>query len=213
MKEIRTFKNEYAFLSNFYRATVHYDGLTYPTSEHTYQAHKTFDLSERKRFTVEGDINSPGKAKSEGRKLEMRDDWDKVKDGVMLGMRKDAGTTSAFIADNRTNENKNCNFIGLASGSPEAFPIKLKEIEMGLMIQRAIEHIKYNWNGATVASICILAASSAFVAYMAVGNALENKECDKRCGGVVKHTMIEDVCHCKTEWGWTHHKYVVDAKK
>lgn len=38
--DILSFRGDYRFLSNFYPASVTYDGTTYPTVEHAYQAAK-----------------------------------------------------------------------------------------------------------------------------------------------------------------------------
>lgn len=77
---IDRFRDEFFFLSNFFPATVDYEGITYPTSEHAYQAAKTLDVSERKRIAA---LKSPSQAKTEGRKLKLRDDWERVKFDVM----------------------------------------------------------------------------------------------------------------------------------
>ena len=48
---INDFHNEYFFLSNFYSHPVVFEGVTYPSNEHAYQAAKTLDLEKRKEFT------------------------------------------------------------------------------------------------------------------------------------------------------------------
>jgi ribA/ribD-fused uncharacterized protein len=85
---IDRFTDDYFFLSNFYApAPVVFDGVEYPTTEHAYQAAKTLDLDERRRIC---DAETPGKAKKMGQAPErggvviLREDWDRVKDGVML---------------------------------------------------------------------------------------------------------------------------------
>jgi ribA/ribD-fused uncharacterized protein len=78
-KEIKGFDGDYRFLSNFSMAGVYFDGLWYPSTENAYQSAKTFDERERKRFRN----MTPGQSKKEGRKLEIRADWDKVKIDVM----------------------------------------------------------------------------------------------------------------------------------
>lgn len=73
---------QYSFLSNFYTAYVVWEGIKYPTSEHAYQAAKTLNLELRKN--VFGDMNSsPALAKRDGRKIELRSDWESVKIDVM----------------------------------------------------------------------------------------------------------------------------------
>jgi ribA/ribD-fused uncharacterized protein len=78
--KIAEFQGEYRFLSNFFPAEIVYEGITYPTVEHAYQSAKTLDMNERKRIAA---IKTPGEAKTEGRKLKLRDDWDTAKFQVM----------------------------------------------------------------------------------------------------------------------------------
>lgn len=77
---ITSFKGRWAFLSNFYRINVEYDGVRYPTVEHAYQAAKTEDMKWRQRIA---DSPTPGRAKACGRTMPLRSDWDKIKLGVM----------------------------------------------------------------------------------------------------------------------------------
>lgn len=72
---ISDFRKKYFFLSNFYPCTITYKGINYSTSEAAYQAQKTLDDAERLRISK---LN-PEDAKSEGRKLELRKDWEEVK--------------------------------------------------------------------------------------------------------------------------------------
>jgi len=78
--KIAQFQGEYRFLSNFYPATVEFEGITYPTVEHAYQSAKTLDMAERKRIAA---LPTPSDAKREGRKLKLRDDWETAKFDVM----------------------------------------------------------------------------------------------------------------------------------
>lgn len=78
-KEVKGFEGDYHFLSNFFNVGVYFDGCWYPSSENAYQAAKTLDERERKRFRN----ITPSQSKKEGRKLEIRADWDKVKIEVM----------------------------------------------------------------------------------------------------------------------------------
>ena len=85
---IDSFSGEYRFLSNFYPCTIKYEGLTYPTIEHAYQAAKTTDIAQRKAFALEGrEIGLPtlsaGGAKKLGRKIPIRADWEEVKLDIM----------------------------------------------------------------------------------------------------------------------------------
>jgi predicted NAD-dependent protein-ADP-ribosyltransferase YbiA (DUF1768 family) len=47
---ITSFTGDFAFLSNFYPHAVQIDGDVYPTNEHSFQALKTDDPAERKRY-------------------------------------------------------------------------------------------------------------------------------------------------------------------
>ena len=77
---INEFKDNYFFLSNFFMAPVEYDGLHYSSSEAAYQAQKCKFPSERKQFQ---NLN-PSKSKALGRAVAIREDWEDVKDSVML---------------------------------------------------------------------------------------------------------------------------------
>ena len=77
---IDSFSGEYRFLSNFYPSPVFHDGVRYPTVEHGFQAAKTLDRKLRHQIAV---ARSPLRAKSLGRKLRLRKDWESVKIDVM----------------------------------------------------------------------------------------------------------------------------------
>jgi len=77
---IDSFTNENAFLSNFHRCLIFYEGIVYPTVEHAYQAAKTLDFDERLRIAS---IPTPGKAKRAGGKLVVQEGWDNMKLYVM----------------------------------------------------------------------------------------------------------------------------------
>lgn len=80
MERIEGFHNEFEFLSNFVPCRVKLDGVWYPTTEHAYQAAKTLDESER---VVIQKAKGPGHAKRLGQLLNIREDWDDVKEDVM----------------------------------------------------------------------------------------------------------------------------------
>ena len=77
---IDKFDGIYAFLSNFYDAPVEYLGITYRNSESAYQAQKC--PARIHEFT---DIPA-AMAKKMGRKIEIRDDWEEVKDNIMFAI-------------------------------------------------------------------------------------------------------------------------------
>ncbi len=79
---INKFRGEYGFLSNFSTAVITMDdGITYPTTEHAFQAYKTLDLEERKRIAA---LATPTESKAAGRTIKgFRKDWSKVSISVM----------------------------------------------------------------------------------------------------------------------------------
>lgn len=79
---INSFTGEYRFLSNFYPCTIKYEGEIYPSTENAYQAAKTLDKDERKKFRA----ISAGQAKALGQKIVKQDDWDFIKTEVMFDL-------------------------------------------------------------------------------------------------------------------------------
>lgn len=79
MEAIDCFDGEFAWLSNFFPCEVFHQGLLFKSSEAAFQAAKTSDMEERKKFCE----FHAGKAKRKGKKLVLRSDWDQVKIGVM----------------------------------------------------------------------------------------------------------------------------------
>jgi hypothetical protein len=83
---INGFFREYRFLSNFYPCKVEYEGITYPSTEHAYQAAKTVDVEERKKIAT---IVKSGDVKRYGRYyIKIRSDWEQVKLGIMLELNR-----------------------------------------------------------------------------------------------------------------------------
>jgi ribA/ribD-fused uncharacterized protein len=80
--EINSFRGEYNFLSNFYLRGIVYGGMAYPALENAFQAQKTTDKELRMEFM----FLAPGQAKRRGRKLDIRKDWDCIRNGVMLDL-------------------------------------------------------------------------------------------------------------------------------
>lgn len=77
---IAEFEGKYAFLSNFYPSPITYEGITYPTNEHFFQAMKTLNIGERAAIA---NAATPGLAKRMGRKVTLRSDWEIIKADVM----------------------------------------------------------------------------------------------------------------------------------
>ena len=70
-------RGDWAFLSNFYECKIVYEGYMFNNVESAFQAQKC--ISEVDKFIgVNGSI-----AKKLGRKVNLRSDWDKVKDDIM----------------------------------------------------------------------------------------------------------------------------------
>ena len=78
---IDCFDKEWAFLSNFYWSEIEFEGITYPTNEHFFQAMKTLDIDERR---VIANCRTPGQAKRMGRRVALRPDWENVKEDIMF---------------------------------------------------------------------------------------------------------------------------------
>lgn len=79
-EDILEFKDEYRWLSNFWPCRVEFEGSTYPSVEHAYQAAKTDNLD--KRYAI-GITTKASDAKRMGRGLKLRDDWEEMKWQVM----------------------------------------------------------------------------------------------------------------------------------
>lgn len=77
MKAISQFRGEFRFLSNFFPATVVMDGLRFTDTEAAFQSQK----EPEKAHMFEG--LDPATTKAMGRKANLREDWDEVKNDVM----------------------------------------------------------------------------------------------------------------------------------
>merc|ERR1719469_1437186 len=78
------FRDEHYFLSNMFMTTglsVDFEGLAFPSSEHAYVAAKTLDRKVRQEIA---ETESPGDAKRYGQILDLREDWDEIKEQAML---------------------------------------------------------------------------------------------------------------------------------
>ena len=76
------FRDDYYFMSNFYPFKLIYNGIEYQNTEAAFQAQKCKYLSERNQFSK---LN-PSEAKRLGRRVELRPDWEQVKDGIMYNI-------------------------------------------------------------------------------------------------------------------------------
>lgn len=78
-KVIDSFEKEYDFLSNFYVAPVDIYELKGVSTESVFQAMKSLNIQERNEIAS----CLPSRAKRLGRKVNLRQDWDDIKDDVM----------------------------------------------------------------------------------------------------------------------------------
>lgn len=69
---VKEFQGEYRFLSNFWPCQIRYEGRTYPSTEHAFQAAKTVKEEEK---TLIQKAKSAGEAKKLGRYVTLRKDW------------------------------------------------------------------------------------------------------------------------------------------
>lgn len=77
---IAGFSGEYRWLSNFWPAWIQVDGVSYPSVEHAYQAHKSADHVWRDKIRM---ASTPGQAKRLGRMASVVSNWDGIKLPVM----------------------------------------------------------------------------------------------------------------------------------
>lgn len=78
MNKIDEFRGKYFFLSNFYNCKVIYNGVEYENNESAFQAQKQPNIAHTFSHL------NPSQAKSKGRKVTLRHDWEKVKDSIMF---------------------------------------------------------------------------------------------------------------------------------
>lgn len=92
---IAEFHGDYDFLSNFFRESFEWRGHIWQTSEHAYQATKS---------TTDEDLeyvksaNGPAEAKNRGREIKCREDWEKVKEAVMLDILRVKFAPSSWLS-------------------------------------------------------------------------------------------------------------------
>lgn len=77
---IDNFTASHFFLSNFYPCAIPYEGITYPSTEHAFQAAKSHDIEVRKKIAL---LKTPADSKKAGRTLALRPDWNAVRLQVM----------------------------------------------------------------------------------------------------------------------------------
>jgi ribA/ribD-fused uncharacterized protein len=82
---IGRFIGVFSFLSNFYESPIEYEGISYPTVEHAFQAAKTQNFETRQHIAK---MPGPSEAKAAGNRNGILKDfnpveWELRKDGVM----------------------------------------------------------------------------------------------------------------------------------
>lgn len=83
---INRFDGKYFFLSNFSPSPFRVDYVLFPTMEHYFQANKADNQNDYLHIAY---APTPGEAKRLGRKIQLRSNWEEIKDEVMLtGLRK-----------------------------------------------------------------------------------------------------------------------------
>lgn len=80
LSQITAFKGQWEALSNFYYCPILWNGYSWPTAEHIYQASKTLDPVWYRKIRL---ASTPGKAKHLGRLCPISPDWEIVKLSVM----------------------------------------------------------------------------------------------------------------------------------
>lgn len=80
-ESIKGFFGEYRWLSNFHLCPIPWEGYTWPSTEHAYQATKTFDPEIRKKIYG---LTEPKLVKRISRSFALRGDWEIIKLQVML---------------------------------------------------------------------------------------------------------------------------------
>lgn len=80
MQVIDSFRGENRWLSNFHECEIIYEGISYPTTEHAYQAAKSLDKNVRRAIAA---LPKARHAMHIGRALRVRGDWEQIKFAVM----------------------------------------------------------------------------------------------------------------------------------
>ncbi len=93
---INSFKDKYAFLSNFYASPIEVDEKIYPTAEHLYQANKTADSDAIELIRT---ATTPGKAKRLGQKVDLIQNWELLKSDIMFQVLCKKFTLNEPLAD------------------------------------------------------------------------------------------------------------------
>jgi len=83
--KIKSFRGRYFFLSNFFICPIMYEGISYTSAKSAFQATKCEDIERRQEFSN----LDPSKAKRKGNSVRLRNDWEKIKIGIMYEIVKE----------------------------------------------------------------------------------------------------------------------------
>ena len=87
---IKEFKNQYFFLSNFYEYPIYYNKLVFCNAEAAFQAQKVINEKDQYKFI---NLNA-SQARKLGKTVQLRKDWEEIKDNVMYEIVKRKFTTN-----------------------------------------------------------------------------------------------------------------------
>lgn len=103
---IKRFEGKYKYLSNFWNAPVMFEGDMYLNNEAAFQAAKIADREERLNVKAwqDGEVvlfteMNPSIAKRTGRHVQLREDWEEVKEDVMYTICLDKFTRNKDLRD------------------------------------------------------------------------------------------------------------------
>ena len=94
MNKITEFRGAYRFLSNFWPATVEYEGLIYLSTENAYQAAKMHP--DNRKFFI---ACTPGEAKRMARKMPTLPNWHANRIPIMRGLLQQKFAPYTVLAD------------------------------------------------------------------------------------------------------------------
>jgi len=92
---IDNFTRQYEFLSNFYPCHIEFEGKSYNSVEHAYQAAKTTDPQKKEEIRAVG----PRHAKKLGKTVPLRSDWESIKMDIMHYLLQQKFKTGSPLAD------------------------------------------------------------------------------------------------------------------
>jgi ribA/ribD-fused uncharacterized protein len=92
---VKGFFSAYRFLSNYHECKIRYEGFIYGSTEAAYQSSKSLDTLIREQFT----LMKPNESRSNGRKIQIRPDWDEVRLKVMEDVCRIKFTTNLYLKE------------------------------------------------------------------------------------------------------------------